>query len=26
VLTLWLLAGGHAALFYADPVLLATAQ
>ncbi len=26
VLTLWLLAGGHAALFYADPLLLATAQ
>ncbi|PDT85786.1 NnrU family protein [Sinorhizobium sp. BJ1] len=25
-LTLWLLAGGHAALFYADPLLLATAQ
>ncbi|HXV29691.1 MAG TPA: NnrU family protein [Sinorhizobium sp.] len=25
VLTLWLLAGGHAALFYADPLLLATA-
>ncbi|MQX46715.1 NnrU family protein [Sinorhizobium medicae] len=26
VLTLWLLAGGHAALFHADPLLLATAQ
>ncbi|OAP35127.1 NnrU family protein [Sinorhizobium glycinis] len=25
VLTLWLLAGGHAALFYADPLVLATA-
>lgn len=24
-LTLWLLAGGHAALFYADPLLMATA-